>query len=158
MTDTELEHIVGQLLDSFYAHRIQKLEGLKLANILKRKNPYRFCAIGMQEASEIVETLLQTYLSSSDEGIFSDVFFEPPSKGGEASGQVFWQELTGDPTLYLRIIRVMQDRPTRHKVEFDHAWAAAVNRFTAAFVADFCRPDGRINWEALVEFNSGARE
>ncbi len=52
----------------------------------------------------------------------------------------------------------MQDRPTFHKVGFDCAWVAAVNRFTAAFIADFCHPDGIINWEALVKFNSGTRE
>jgi hypothetical protein len=238
LTDAELEQIVGSLLDAFYARRVQKLEGLKLTDTLKRKNPYLFRAMGMQKASEIVEALLQAYMSSSDEGIFGDAFFEPLAKavsGGavgtaegvdiviederrylavavksgpavfnaqskrrqnqefqalrsrmlkvqkqfdalvgygygkkvtassatwifrEASGQVFWQELTGDSTLYLRIIRVMQDRPALHKVEFDRAWAAAVNRFTATFVADFCHPDGSINWEALVQFNSGAR-
>jgi hypothetical protein len=44
-----------------------------------------------------------------------------------------------------------------HKIAFELAWAAAMNRFTATFVKDFCHPNGSINWEALVQFNSGAR-
>lgn len=31
---------------------------------------------------------------------------------------------------------------------------AALNKFTAEFVKDFCFPDGRIDWEKLVRFVS----
>lgn len=238
LTDVELEQIVGDLLDEFYRRRIQKLDKLELKDALKRKNPYLFRAVGFQKAGDIVEALLQAYMSSSDEGIFGDAFFEPLAKrvsGGtvaaaegidvmiederrilavavksgpavfnaqskrrqdqefkslrsrlfktqrqfdalvgycygkkvaapsgerifrEASGQALWQELTGAETFYLRILRVMRDRPLQHKVTFDEAWAAAVNRFTAAFISEFCHADGSINWEALLTFNSGTR-
>ena len=33
-------------------------------------------------------------------------------------------------------------------------WDAAINRFTAEFIKDFCFPDGRIDWEKLVQFVS----
>lgn len=43
---------------------------------MKRKNPYLFRAVGTERASEIVSLILQAYLSSSDETIFGDAYFE----------------------------------------------------------------------------------
>lgn len=77
MNDDALERIVSERLDDFYERRIQKLAKLKLDDTLKRKNPYLFRAIGMEDATEIVERLLSAFTSSSDEGIFGDAFFEP---------------------------------------------------------------------------------
>jgi len=34
----------------------------------------------------------------------------------------------------------------------------AVNRFTREFMAEFCTPDGAIDWEKLVQFNSSAKK
>jgi hypothetical protein len=59
---------------------MQRLQELKLKDILKRKNPYLFKAIGALKAAQVVEEILAAYLSSSDEGIFGDVFFEPIAK------------------------------------------------------------------------------
>jgi hypothetical protein len=83
-TDKELEDIINNLLDDFYKRRIKKLSELKLRDTIKRKNPYLFKAIGTQDAAEIVESLLSAFMSSSDEGIFGDAFFEPLAR--EASG------------------------------------------------------------------------
>ncbi len=80
MTKNALEKLVCKYLDDFYGRRIAKLSGLKLKDALKRKNPYLFRAVGVQTASEIVEQLLTAYMSSSDEGIFGDAFFEPLAK------------------------------------------------------------------------------
>lgn len=88
MTSNELEQLVRQCLDDFYRRRLAKLSGLKLKDTLRKKNPYLFRAIGIQNAAEIVEGLLQAYMSSSDEGIFGDAFFEPIAKavsGGTVS-------------------------------------------------------------------------
>lgn len=59
---------------------MQKLNTLKLKQILRRKNPYLYKALGNQSATEIIEGILSAYLSSSDEGIFGDAFFEPIAK------------------------------------------------------------------------------
>lgn len=237
MIDSDaLEVKIGELLDDFYKRRLEKITGLKLKDALKRKNPYLYRAIGTEKASEIVEGLLSAYMSSSDEGIFGDAFFEPlakfacngvvsPSEGvdvaletdatytaiavksgtsvfnaqskkrqeadfkaleyrlkklkkhfdplvgycygrktqkklssagfRELAGQAFWYEMTGEEDFYLRIIRLMNDKPGKHAVEYKKAWNAAVNRFTAEFIRDFCNEDGLINWEKLLEFNSG---
>ena len=84
----QLETLVSASLDEFYRRRMQKLSTLKLDHTLKRKNPYLFRAVGVSDASEIVEQLLNAYMSSSDEGIFGDAFFEPLAKavsGGATS-------------------------------------------------------------------------
>lgn len=72
-----IEKHVHTCLDDFYARRIAKLSTLKLNDALRRKNPYLFRAIGTESAAELVGHLLGAYMSSSDEGIFGDAFFEP---------------------------------------------------------------------------------
>ena len=89
MIDSEqLQHLIAQSLDDFYRRRTQKLATLKLKQILLRKNPYLYKAIGTRQAQEIVQGILQAYLSSSDEGLFGDAFFEPIARivsGGTVS-------------------------------------------------------------------------
>jgi len=75
-----LEAKISELLSDFYKRRIEKISGLKLKDTLKRKNPYLYRAVGIQKASQIVEEILIAYMSSSDEGIFGDAFFEPLAK------------------------------------------------------------------------------
>jgi len=70
------------------------------------------------------------------------------------SGQAFWTEITGDPDFYLKLIRMMKDEPAKHKEKYTPAWDAAINKFTAEFIKDFCFADGRIDWEKLVRFVS----
>jgi hypothetical protein len=80
MKSEELQQIIKEGLEDFAEKRLQRLERLKLREMLRRKNPYLFKAIGTQNASEIVENILRAYLSSSDEGIFGNTFFEPIAK------------------------------------------------------------------------------
>jgi hypothetical protein len=77
MNSDELERLVHERLDEFYRRRLDKLTGLKLQETLKKKNPYLFRAIGVEKASEIVELILSAYMSSSEETIFGEAFFEP---------------------------------------------------------------------------------
>jgi len=70
------------------------------------------------------------------------------------SGQAFWTEITGAPDFYLKLIRMMKDEPAKHKEKYTPAWDAAINKFTAEFIKDFCFADGRIDWEKLVRFVS----
>ena len=71
-----LENLIEGCLNEFYDRRFEKLNQLKLNTVLRRKNPYLFRAIGTERASEIVESILQAYISSSDETIFGEVYFE----------------------------------------------------------------------------------
>ena len=67
---------MASLLSNFYNSRITKLRNLKLKNVLV-KNPYLFRACGVRKASEIIEGILSAFLSSSEETIFGNCFFEP---------------------------------------------------------------------------------
>lgn len=72
-----LANVIRKHLIEFYRRRIQSLSNLKLKKVLKNKNPYLYKARGTQSANEVVEGLLSDHLSSSDEGMFGDAFFEP---------------------------------------------------------------------------------
>lgn len=234
-----LEELIKKSLEKFYERRIAKLSGLKLKQALKRKNPYLFRAIGLEKVSELVERLLDDYMSASDETIFGDAFFEPiakicsggvvaPSEGIDVaietdhlykaisiksgpnifnasqvkrmddeflslqrrihkiqkkfdpvlghgygkkvsestkkrhyrivSGQALWEELTGDPDFYIKLIELMRDYPRNHRIDFEKEWDKAVNRFERDILNEFALEDGSIDWKKLITFNSGCRE
>ena len=82
----------------------------------------------------------------------------PPSrkrKYYKLAGQAFWNEITGDPDFYLKLIELMRDKPDKHYEIFKSAWDRAVNRFVKQFSQDFCDDDGNIMWSKLVQYNSG---
>ena len=73
----------------------------------------------------------------------------------KTTGQAFWEEITGDPDLYLKLIRCMDDYPAAHRADYDKAWSLAVNRFEKEFLNRFSTKTGSIDWDELVRFNSG---
>lgn len=56
----------------FHEKRIQSLDNLRLSKILKRKNPYLYKAKNVLTADEIIRSIVDAHLSSSEEGIFGD--------------------------------------------------------------------------------------
>jgi len=76
----KLEALIEKCLDDFYQRRFSNLEKLQLRKILRRKNPYLFKALGTEDASEIVRRLLEAFISSSDETIFGEAYFEQVSR------------------------------------------------------------------------------
>lgn len=88
MKTKELEELIAKCLHDFYDRRTKRIQELKLKEFMSKKNPYLFRAIGTEKASEIVEDVLRAFISSSDEGMFGDAFFEPIAKlasGGVAA-------------------------------------------------------------------------
>jgi hypothetical protein len=77
ITSELLEARISDLLDVFYSKRIEKLDLIKIRDPLKRKNPYLYRAIGTGDVAEIIEGLLKAHVSSSDETLFGNEFFEP---------------------------------------------------------------------------------
>lgn len=63
---------VKENIGIFHRKRIQSLDGLKLTQVLKRKNPYLFKAKYVLTAEQIVKGLVDAHISSSEEGIFGD--------------------------------------------------------------------------------------
>lgn len=80
VNNDKLEKLISSCLHDFYDRRSKRIQELKLKDFLKKKNPYLFRAIGTEKASEIVESFLSAFISSSDEGLFGDAFFEPIAK------------------------------------------------------------------------------
>lgn len=230
---------IAKSLEIFYGNLIAKIDKLHINNIIKRKNPYLYRAKAMQSAAEIVESVLSAYVSSSEETIFGNCFFEPiaiAASGGnkalaegvdvmihvketntitayavksgtavfnadskkrqeqnfaaanklaqqakarfeaiigygygkkkesgrgvpkiyqEVAGKAFWARLTGDDDFYLKLIYFMGDLPEKYVAQFKESYTKASNRLLKEFTTQFCHDDGAINWDILVEFNSG---
>lgn len=77
---------VGELLTTLYKKRLAALEGLSLTTLLQ-KNPYLYRALGASEPFELIDQMLAARISSSDETIFGNDFFEPLAVFAAQKGQ-----------------------------------------------------------------------
>lgn len=237
--EEEVIQAIAKALETFYSSLIEKIDGLDIVKIMKRKNPYLYRAKAMENASEIVENVLSAFVTSSEETIFGNCFFDPlaiAASGGnkalaegidimvqdndsntiyavavksgpsvfnadskkrqeqnfmaasklarqakaryeayigygygkkkesgrgkpkmyrELAGKEFWAELTDDNEFYLKIIRFMGELPEQYVAAYKESYNKAFNRLVREFSNQFCQEDGSIDWEKLVEFNSG---
>lgn len=56
----------------FHKKRLEKLDSLKLKEVLRKKNPYLFRAKNILKAQDLIQAIVNAFLSSSEEGIFGD--------------------------------------------------------------------------------------
>ena len=63
---------VSQHIDEFHQARLNSLERLRLKTVLKKKNPYMFRAKGILTAPELVQSLVEAFISSNEETIFGN--------------------------------------------------------------------------------------
>jgi hypothetical protein len=68
----EVREYVKDRIGDFHKGRLESLKNLKLIEILKRKNPYLFKAKNILQAHDLVEIILDAYLSSQEETIFGN--------------------------------------------------------------------------------------
>ncbi len=59
-------------IGDFHQRRAQSLRDLKLAQIIKSKNPYLFKAKNIEDAHDLVKLILDAHLSSQEETIFGE--------------------------------------------------------------------------------------
>jgi hypothetical protein len=80
-----------------------------------------------------------------------------PDRGAylKLCGQQFWEFISGDEKLYIKIIEPLGHLAKEQNNEFQTAYAAIINRLTAEFSLQFCDENGNIKWEELLIFNSG---
>lgn len=240
INEEAVEKAISSSLESFYNSLLIKIDSVNIKDIMKRKNPYLYRAKAMQNASEIVENVLSATVSSSEETIFGNCFFEPialAASGGnkalaegidimvedkdektiyaiavksgtsvfnadskkrqeqnftagaklakqakaqydpiigysygkkrssekgkpkiyrELAGQDFWMELTGDSDFYIKIIEYMGTKPEQYLEKYRQSYNRASNRLVKQFTTLFCDEDGNIDWNKLVQFNSGS--
>ena len=79
-----------------------------------------------------------------------------PDKGSyfKYCGQEFWELISGDTEFYARIIEPLGHNAKRRNQTFAENYGAVVNRLSQEFSAQFCHPDGSIDWPKLVAFSS----
>ncbi|MCU0433849.1 MAG: cytosolic protein [Bacteroidia bacterium] len=79
-----------------------------------------------------------------------------PNKGDyyKYCGQEFWEFISGDQELYLRIIEPLSTKAKEKNDEFLKAYSRIINKFTQEFSKSFCNADMEIDWEKIVKFNS----
>lgn len=66
-----VNHFVNENIVDFHTRRIRSLEELRLERLLT-KNPYLLRAKNVSTASELITSLLEAFLSSSEEKLFGD--------------------------------------------------------------------------------------
>ncbi|MBI4297486.1 MAG: cytosolic protein [Chloroflexi bacterium] len=235
----DVKAYVQENIGGFHSSRLQSLRGLRLSQILRRKNPYLFKAKNVLLAQDLVKMLLDAHLSSQEEALFGNfleglaVFINRRVYGGWKSstegidlefdkggtryivaiksgpnwgnssqirkmkddfnkakralrtgnseirivaangccygrdnnpdkgdyykycGQKFWEFISGNKDLYLKIIKPLGYTARKRNAEFFNEYAQIVNRFTVEFSKNFVT-DGKIDWDALVKFNSSS--
>ena len=79
-----------------------------------------------------------------------------PDKGNylKLCGQRFWELISGNEKLYLDIVEPIGYKAKEKNEEFAENYAQIINKLTLEFSQKFC-DGGKINWEKLVEYNSG---
>lgn len=88
----EVRKWVEEHIKDFHASRLASLSGVKLLDLLKKKNPYLFRAKGIITAQDLIESLLNAVLSSSEETIMGNfleelaLFVVERTLGGQKSG------------------------------------------------------------------------
>jgi len=72
VTEAEITKYIEENIPSFHLRRVGSLGGLRLKEVLKRKNPYLFKAKNVNTAADLVKGILDAHLSSQEETIFGD--------------------------------------------------------------------------------------
>lgn len=234
----ELNAYVNENISSFHQRRLAKLEQISLKDILRKKNPYLFRAKNLLVASDLVESLMQAFLSSSEEPMFGyfledlaifianrvfggiksasqgvDLEFSKnnirylvsiksgPNWGNSSQhkkleqdlnncvrrlkqsganiniqpvlgicygkvrtvftpnylkvvGQSFWFLISDNENLYTDIIEPIGYKAQEKNQAYLESRSALLNKLTIEFSGSFCKPNGSIDWEKLVRFNS----
>jgi hypothetical protein len=237
----EIQSYVNDNIGTFHKRRAKALEELKLNKLIK-KNTYLFKAKNITTANDLISSLLDAFLSSSEEEIFGDfleglaVFIAQKTYNGHKSsaqgidvefikekihyvvsmksstnwgnssqqnklendlkiavarlkqqhkdsniqpvlgicfgktktsfirgymkvvGQNFWYLISGSQELYKEIIEPIGYKAKQHNDDFNLEKSKIINRFTKAFIEQFCGTSGEIDWKKLVEFNCGNLE
>ncbi len=81
-----------------------------------------------------------------------------PDKNGvyyKYCGQQFWEFISGDSELYIKLIEPLGYKARIKNEEFLNSYVRIINKFTLEFSNRFCNSDGDIYWEEIVKFNSG---
>jgi hypothetical protein len=143
----DINDFVNENIEMFHGTKLNILNNLKLHKILKTKNPYLFKAKNLNVASDLIREILDAYLSSSEEKLFGDflellaIFVAQKNYHGKKfAAPGIDLELFKDNIHYIISIKSGQN------------WGNSSQQKKQEH--DF-QSDGKINWERIVEYNSG---
>lgn len=112
VTDEDLIDYIKSNIQDFHTRRLESLQNLKFEGVLRRKNPYLFKAKNINTAEAFVKSLLDSHLSSQEEGIFGDFLeglarfvCEKALNGIKSSAEGIDIEFEKDSTRYLLAIK-----------------------------------------------------
>lgn len=79
-----------------------------------------------------------------------------PDKGDyfKFCGQRFWEFISGNTELYTEIIEPLGHKAKEKNDDFIKSYSQMINKFTREFANEFCKENGEIYWDKLVQFNS----
>ena len=69
-------------------------------------------------------------------------------------GQNFWYFISNNPNLYIEIIEPIGYESKKYNDDFIKAKDNLFNQLSLGFMQQFCLPNGAIDWEKLIQFNS----
>jgi hypothetical protein len=108
----EVTRFVSENIGEFHKSRVNRIKKVKLKQVLQKKNPYLFKAKNLLTAEKLVESLLQAYLSSSEEELFGEfleslaIFVAKTTLGGKkAHGSGIDLEFERSNVVYLVSIK-----------------------------------------------------
>ena len=246
MENLNLQDVIQYVEDNignFHKKRIASLNILKLSGVLQKKNPYLFKAKYVLTVEEIIKSITDAHISSSEETTFGEwleglaIFINTkiyyghksgipgidlefikdniryivniksgpkwhnksqrdkmlnefsdakktfatsgskiqvvavngccygrdnnphkfPAKGTDYfkyCGQSFWEFISGDSELFLKIIEPLGHFAKERNDDFLQSYSQMINKFTLQFGNTFCKADGTIDWDKLVRYNS----
>ncbi len=70
-------------------------------------------------------------------------------------GQNFWTLISDNQALYTQIIEPIGFKAKEHNERYQLEKGRLSNRLTRLFIEKYCNPDGEIDWQRVVEANSG---
>ena len=62
-------------------------------------------------------------------------------------GQKFWDFISGDPDLYIKIIEPLGHKAKERNDDFMFSYSQMINKFTREFTETFCKENGEIDWD-----------
>ena len=75
----------------------------------------------------------------------------------EFVGERFWTFISGGhKNLYTDLIEPLARKAKKHEQDYEKEYARSINRLVKLFTAHFVNEEGDIDWNKVVEFNSGA--
>ncbi len=86
-----VEKFVGEKIVGFHQARLARIQNINLHDVLKKKNPYLFRAKNLLTSHELIASILEAFVSSSEEELFGEfleeiaIYVSQQSYGGRKS-------------------------------------------------------------------------